>query len=101
MEYYESTSSPQLAQEFYEELRTHFLKAANHPDRYAIRSQDLRRVNLPRFPYHFFIIVLREISFVCWSFGIITGIRCWELIAGNVLKIPSNSNNTNYYFVAQ
>jgi plasmid stabilization system protein ParE len=53
MEYYEEVAGPQLADEFYEELRSFFQKAAESPERYAVRERDLRRVNLERFPYHF------------------------------------------------
>jgi hypothetical protein len=41
-----------LAEEFYAELRSFFLKATSAPEHYAIRARDLRRVNLDRFPYH-------------------------------------------------
>ena len=51
--YYEDAAGPQLADEFYEELRAFFKKAADLPESYAIRDRDLRRVNLDRFPYHF------------------------------------------------
>jgi plasmid stabilization system protein ParE len=53
MDYYEDVGGRQLADEFYEELRAFFQKAAESPESYAIRERDLRRVNLERFPYHF------------------------------------------------
>jgi plasmid stabilization system protein ParE len=53
MEYYEEVAAPQLADEFYEELRAFFQKAAESPEGYAIRERDLRRVNLERFPLSF------------------------------------------------
>jgi len=53
MTYYEQVASPQLADEFYAELRSFIEKAAANPERFAIRERDLRRVNLKRFPYHF------------------------------------------------
>ena len=53
MDYYEEVAGPQLANEFNEELRTLFQKAAESPQGYAIHERDLRRVNLERFPYHF------------------------------------------------
>lgn len=53
MDYYEDAAGPQLADEFYEELRTFLKKAADSPESYTIRERDLRRVNLERFPYHF------------------------------------------------
>ena len=52
-DYYEGVSGPQLADEFYAELRAFFQKAADHPESFGIRKHDLRRVNLERFPYHF------------------------------------------------
>jgi plasmid stabilization system protein ParE len=53
MDYYEDAAGPQLAEEFYDELRAFFQKAAETPEGHAIRDRDLRRVNLERFPYHF------------------------------------------------
>ena len=53
MDYYEDVAGPQLGDDFYEELRAFFQKAADSPESYAIREGDLRRVNLERFPYHF------------------------------------------------
>ena len=50
--YYESIE-PQLAEEFYAELRLFLQKAAQSPEGYAVRKHDLRRVNLERFPFHF------------------------------------------------
>jgi plasmid stabilization system protein ParE len=53
MDYYKDVAGIQLSEEFYEELRTLFQKAAEFPESFAIRERDLRRVNLERFPYHF------------------------------------------------
>jgi len=53
MDYYEAVAGPQLADEFYDELRSLFQIAAESPEAHAIRERDLRRVNLERFPYHF------------------------------------------------
>ena len=53
MDYYEDVAVPQLADEFYGELRSFFQKAAETLEAYGIRERDLRRVNLERFPYHF------------------------------------------------
>lgn len=57
---YEDVAGPQLADEFYTELRFFFQKAADAPEAFSIRQRDLRRVNLERFPYHFFFRVLGE-----------------------------------------
>jgi plasmid stabilization system protein ParE len=46
MEYYENTAGPQLADEFYAELRICLKKAAESPQSCAIREGDLRRMNL-------------------------------------------------------
>ncbi len=51
--YYEAISGPQLADDFYAELRGCFLKAGEFPESYSVRVHDLRRVNPERFPYHF------------------------------------------------
>lgn len=59
MEYYEDAAGPQLADEFYEELRAFFKKAADSPESYAIRERDLRR-NLDRFPYHFLYRIVND-----------------------------------------
>jgi plasmid stabilization system protein ParE len=53
MEYYEKTASEKLADEFYSELRSSMVNAADRPESYSIRERDIRRVNLERFPYHF------------------------------------------------
>jgi plasmid stabilization system protein ParE len=53
MEYYEQIATPELADEFYRELRHFIDKAAKRPESFAIRERDLHRVNLSRFPYHF------------------------------------------------
>ena len=60
MDYYEDAAGPQLAAEFYDELRTFIQKAADSPEGYAIRERDLRRVNLERFPYHFFYRIVND-----------------------------------------
>ncbi len=52
-DHYEGIAGSKLADEFFFELQTFFQKAADHPEAYDIRAQDLRRVNLERFPYHF------------------------------------------------
>lgn len=53
MAYYERVATPELADEFYSELRRFILEAAAQPESFSIRERDLRRVNLHRFPYHF------------------------------------------------
>ena len=60
MDYYEDVAGPTLADEFYEELRSFFRKAADSPEAYDIRERDLRRVNLVRFPYHFLFRVVGD-----------------------------------------
>jgi plasmid stabilization system protein ParE len=60
MDYYEDAAGPQLADEFYEELRAFFGKAANAPETYAICERDLRRANLERFPYHFLFRIIGD-----------------------------------------
>lgn len=60
MEYYEDFAGQQLADGFYTELRSFFQKAVDAPEAFSIRQRDLRRVNLERFPYHFFFRVVGE-----------------------------------------
>ena len=60
MDYYGVAAGPQLANDFYDELRAFFQKAAESPDSYAIRERDFRRVNLERFPYHFLFRIVGD-----------------------------------------
>jgi plasmid stabilization system protein ParE len=50
--HYEDLGGPNLAKEFQIEVRATFLTALEAPRRYQVFKRDLRRVNLPRFPYH-------------------------------------------------
>ena len=52
MAYYEEVATPELANEFYAELRDFMVEASERPESFAIRER-IRRVNLHRFPYHF------------------------------------------------
>lgn len=60
MEYYEEVAGPQLADEFYSELRAFFQKAADSPEAYDVSEHGLRRVKLERFPYHFLFRLLQD-----------------------------------------
>ena len=60
MDYYEDVACPQLADEFYAELKLYFHKALDSPESYSIHKRDIRRVNLNRFPYHFFFRVVKD-----------------------------------------
>jgi toxin ParE1/3/4 len=53
MAYYEEVATPELANEFYAELRHFMTEASTRPESFAIRQGDIRRVKLHRFPYHF------------------------------------------------
>lgn len=53
MEYYEKEAGPELADDFYSELRRAMMDAAERPESSAVQTSDIRRVNLQRFPYHF------------------------------------------------
>jgi plasmid stabilization system protein ParE len=53
-------AGPQLANEFYAELKLYFQKAADSPESYIVRERDLRRVNLNRFPYHFWFRIIED-----------------------------------------
>jgi hypothetical protein len=57
MEYYERVATRELADDFYSELRYYMQQAAERPESFSIRERDLRRVNLQRFPYHFWFRV--------------------------------------------
>ena len=46
MEYYEQVATPELADEFYAELRHNMQKAADRPESFSIRQRYIRRVNL-------------------------------------------------------
>lgn len=61
MEYYERIATPELADEFYAELRQYMSEAAERPETYSIRERDIRRVNLDRFPYHFLFRIVGDI----------------------------------------
>ncbi len=60
MEYYEDVAGPELAAEFYAELRSFFQKAASSPQAYGVREHDLRRVNLERFPFHYLFRIVEN-----------------------------------------
>lgn len=60
MSHYEDVAGPHLADEFYTELRLFFQKAADSPASYPIRHRNLRRVNLSRFPYHFWFRIVED-----------------------------------------
>jgi toxin ParE1/3/4 len=52
LSYYDAISS-KLGDEFWDELLTCIGAASQNPERAHLTSLGLRRVNLPRFPYHF------------------------------------------------
>ncbi len=52
LRHYDSIND-RLGDEFWEELNSFIKRAAEHPQRFPFESPDRRRVNLPRFPYHF------------------------------------------------
>lgn len=60
MDYYEDAGGPELADEFYAELWSHIDKARDSPEVYAIRTRDIRRVNLERFPFHFLFRIVDD-----------------------------------------
>lgn len=82
MEYYEQVTTPELADEFYRELRHFIVRAAKAPESYAIRERDIRRVNLPRF-LTIFCSALRMIRFGFLLSAITAGIRLLEYDADN------------------
>ena len=60
-EYYRTAAGPELAAEFYREFRQLVVRAADQPGAFAVREHDLRRANLPRFPYHFLFRVKADV----------------------------------------
>ena len=60
MKYYEQVATPELANEFYAELRRFMMIATTKPEQFSIRERDLRRVNLQRFPYHFLFRIVGD-----------------------------------------
>ena len=60
MDYYRSVAGPQLADEFYRELRHLILRAADQPGSFAVREHGLHRANLARFPYHFLFRIVGQ-----------------------------------------
>jgi plasmid stabilization system protein ParE len=61
MGYYEEVATPELANEFYAELRHLMGEAAARPESFSIRERDIRRANLQRFPYHFLFRVVGDV----------------------------------------
>ena len=60
MAYYEEVAAPELANEFYAELRLLMQEAATRPKSFSIREGDIRRANLKRFPYHFLFRIVGD-----------------------------------------
>ena len=60
MAYYEQVATQHLANDFYAELRRFMTAAAARPESFAIRTRDIRRVNLGRFPYHFLFRIVGD-----------------------------------------
>ena len=60
MEYYEWVATPELADDFYRELRIFMQMAADRPESFSLHKRDLRRVNLHRFPYHFLFRIVSD-----------------------------------------
>ena len=60
MEYYERVAGPELAEDFYSELRHFMLETTERPETFSIRERDLRRANLRRFPYHFLFLIVGD-----------------------------------------
>jgi hypothetical protein len=53
MRYYERVAGAGLADDFYAEFCAFVGQAAENPCKFGLRKNGLRRVNLTRFPYHF------------------------------------------------
>jgi len=80
MEHDERVADRELADEFHAELRRFMLVAADRPESFSIRERDLRRVNLRRFPCHFFFASsAMRCGFL--SYVITEGVRPWASTA--------------------
>lgn len=53
LNYYDEVGGPALGDAFFDEFMAHIAMALEHPTRFHLIHQDLRRANLKRFPYHF------------------------------------------------
>jgi plasmid stabilization system protein ParE len=62
MEYYEQIATPELADEFYAELRHYMEQAAERPESFSIRERDIRRVTLQHFPYHYLFRIVGDVA---------------------------------------
>ncbi len=60
MQYYEEVATAALADEFYHEFKLAVKEAAHRPESFRIRAHGLRRVNLSRFPFHFFFRIVDD-----------------------------------------
>jgi plasmid stabilization system protein ParE len=60
MGYYEEVATAALADEFYREFTLAVKDAAERPESFRVRARDLRRVNLPRFPFHFLFRIVDD-----------------------------------------
>ena len=58
VEFYEAKAGPELADEFCVELWRFFERALKFPLAYRVHSHGLRRVDLKRFPFHFWFRVI-------------------------------------------
>ena len=58
VEHYEGIAGPKLADEFRDELWSFFERAVEFHLGFRVRSHGLRRVNLDRFPFHFWFRVI-------------------------------------------
>lgn len=61
MRYYGRIATPELADDFYRELRHYMKQAEERPESFSIRERDIRRVNLQRFPYHFLFRIVGDV----------------------------------------
>lgn len=61
MGYYERIGTPELADDFYAELRHYMNQAVERPESFSSREREIRRVNLQRFPYHFLFRIVGDV----------------------------------------
>lgn len=58
--HYKSVAGTSVAEDFHAEFRRFAIEAAERPRSFAVRRENVRRVNFHRFPYHLLFHIERE-----------------------------------------
>jgi hypothetical protein len=89
MRYYEAVAGTRLADEFYAEFRFFVELAAKNPQAFNPRKNGLRRVNLERFPHHFWFL-LKMTCCGFWLCDITPGAPVWAWDANDPAPAKNN-----------